>query len=147
MKHSEHSDHRRKKSDMGTRIDINVTPTGGNGPNVQCDITGPAEYVTDNAIFLPLDSGDFDVYFTLPENGLTWDDCPFGAQAGKCPKGKPPQSGTKQGQFTAYRESDRVMRLSATGQSKVSVIHYLMNFRGGNSCDPIIINGGVGGLQ
>ena len=132
---------------MATRIDINVTPTGGSGPNVQCDIAGPGEYVTDNAIFLPLDSGDFDVYFTLPENGLTWDDCPFGAQVGKCPKGKPPQSGTNQGQFTAYRESDRVMRLQATGQSVVSVVHYLMNFHGGNSCDPIIINGGVGGFR
>jgi len=147
MRHPNDADHGRKKGDMTTRIDITVTPRGGNGPNVECDITGPTPYVTDNAIFLPLDSGDFDVYFTLPDGELTWDDCPFGAQAGKCPKGKPPPSGTKQGQFTAYRETDRVMKLNATGQSKVSVIHYLMNFRGGNSCDPIIINGGVGGLQ
>lgn len=147
MKHSHDASHGRKKGYMATRIDINVKYVEGKGPNVHCDISGPTPYVLDNAIFLPLDSGDFDLYFTVSGGDLKWDDCPFGAKVGKCPEGKPPPSGTKQGQFTAYRESDSVMKLNATGQLDRSVVHYLMNFKAGNSCDPIIINGGIGGSE
>ncbi len=127
---------------QSTRIDITVTPTGGAGPNVECDITGPPDYVTDHAIFLPLDSGDFEIYFTLDSKSLSWNTNAFGAHVGKCPKGPTPPPNQPQGQFTPDAPNGSVLRVQATGQSKRSVAFYKLNFNGGNSCDPIIINGG-----
>ena len=127
---------------QSTRIDITVTPTGGAGPNVECDITGPPDSVTDHAIFLPLDSGDFEIYFTLDSKSLSWNTNAFGAHVGKCPKGPTPPPNQPQGQFTPDAPNGSVLRVQATGQSKRSVAFYKLNFNGGNSCDPIIINGG-----
>ena len=127
---------------QSTRIDITVTPTGGAGPNVECDITGPPDYVTDHAIFLPLDSGDFEIYFTLDSKSLSWNTNAFGAHVGKCPKGPTPPPNQPQGQFTPDAPNGSVLRVQATGQSKRSVAFYKLNFNGGNSCDPIIMNAG-----
>ena len=135
---------RSRMESQTTRIDITVTPTGGAGPNVECDITGPADYVTDHAIFLPLNSGDFEIYFTLDPGpqSLSWNANPFAAHVGKCPKGPTPPPNQPQGQFTPDAPNGSVLRVQATGQSKRSVAFYKLNFNGGNSCDPIIINGG-----
>lgn len=124
-----------------TTIDVTITPTGKNGNDVDCDITGTSPYVLDNAIVLPTDAGDFAINFNLvpgPGGTYSWDSAgPFGNDTGKCPKGK----GSAKGQFTFGGVNGNTMTVNASQQSQPSVVHYRLNFQGGSSCDPIIING------
>ena len=133
----------RSKALTQVTIEIKVTFVTGKGPNVVCTITGDPTYVTSNAIFLPLaDDTDYILNFTFDPgtSGLSWDSNAFGADVGQCPHHAPPPPGTKQGQFIAGAPIDSLLQVIASGQSRRSVAHYKLNFNGGNSCDPIIIN-------
>jgi hypothetical protein len=118
-----------------------VTRTGGHGANVQCDISGDPKYVASNAIFLPTNEGDFEISFKLdPASGLSWDGRAFCADVGKCPHGPAQDPGHPKGQFTASAPAGETLTVHAAGQGKRSVAHYRLDFAGGDSCDPIIIN-------
>lgn len=133
-----------KPSALTKTINATVTPRGGHGPNVQCDITGSPPDVVNNAVFVPLNT-DATIYFTLvPGNGVAgWksnaSNGAFCSDLGKCPVTPSPAPGTKQGQFTAQPPAGNVLQVDVSASPNRSVAHYRLEFDSG-SCDPIIIN-------
>ena len=121
-----------------TPIAVTVTPIAQHGNNVDWNIAGPPAYVTDNAIFLPAGVGEFDITFTLPTaTALTWRASPFANGAGRCPV----PGGGPSGQFSVTNVTAKTMTVHSTDPGRRGVAHYRLNFNGGATCDPIIING------
>ena len=113
---------------------VSVTPTGKNGNEVHCDITG--KEVVDDAIFLASDKS-YDIVFDLDAAAAeTWDQQnPFCASNGKCP----PVNAPAHGQYKVKSVSAKTLTVEARAPNARSVIHYRLNFAGGGTCDPIII--------
>lgn len=131
-----------------TSIDILVTPTRRNGPDVFCRIepanTASSQFVKGQVIFLPMNR-EFLLNFDLRAGQgpqLQWDSAnPFRAEQNQCPGPETPMDG----QFTVGALSGNQLTVGSSAQSTDSVVHYRLNFvQGGSnaSCDPIIINGG-----
>lgn len=133
---------------QNTSIDILVTPTRRNGPDVFCRIepanTASSQFVKGQVIFLPMNR-PFVLNFALASGQgpqLQWDSAnPFRAERNECPGPDTPVDG----QFAVGPLNGNQLTVDASAQSTDSVVHYRLNFvQGGShaSCDPIIINGG-----
>ncbi|HUP66730.1 MAG TPA: hypothetical protein VM145_00765 [Sphingomicrobium sp.] len=113
---------------------VSVTPTGINGNEVECDITG--KEVIDDALFLARDK-TYDIVFDLAAGATqTWDlQNPFCASNGKCP----PVNAAAHGHYRVKSVSAKTLTIEAKAPNARSVIHYRLNFAGGGTFDPIII--------
>jgi hypothetical protein len=126
-----------RKKAMSGPVKITIkpsTPIGG-PKEIECDVSGPADYVADNAIFLPSNTEGYEIEFKLVSNDYSWDDDPFWCKQGKCPTG--PTSGKIK--YTGKNGSDTIT-VSSEGTNGKALSHYRMNFKDGYYCDPIIIN-------
>jgi hypothetical protein len=122
------------RENMMATINVSVTPTGKNGDEVECDITG--REVIDDAIFLPK-ANTYVINFDLdPAAAENWNlQNPFCANNGKCPA----LNAAPHGHFTVQRVSNKQLTVEARPPAGKSVFHYRLNFSDGGTCDPIII--------
>lgn len=121
-----------------TVINVNVTPVGVNGTDVDCDFAGAAEVVS-NALFLK-HTDDFDITFHLIQaHGVNTFAAqkPFCNQPNRCPR---PGAGNAVPPFrlTANPGNSITVHVDPVGNRGVS--HFRLNFNNNLSCDPIIIH-------
>lgn len=129
-----------------TAFTVTVTPKVTTGFDVECDLSdAPVGLLTDNALFLDLET-PYDITFKLVSgpggNYSFYQSKPFCNQAKRCPPQLPGGSahapcsvtddGGSNGGASITVHIDRI-------QSR-TVTNYRLNFDGGFSCDPIIIN-------
>jgi hypothetical protein len=114
-------------------IPVTVNPGAPNGNEVPCKITGPSEYVANDAIFLP-PGFDYEIEFTLAGNDFDWADDPFWCQEGQCP------TEPTGGKIKFKNKAGNKITATASATNDKALSFYRLNFNDDFRCDPIIIN-------